>query len=285
MPNMRKLIAAGFAVSAMMLSPASAADLMVKAKPVPIYDWTGFYAGVNVGYGWADRDLSFSPNDDATRLWSAFNGIPPPTSFNTSGALGGLQFGYNRQLGAGWLVGLEADFAWSGIKGSGISSGALPPVPIPGPYSAPFDERIDWFGTVRARLGYLPTSTLLTYVTGGLAYGQVTRSGSYINNSTVGFTANGLPDNSGFTCASGATCFSGVSRDVTAGWTVGGGFEYALGERITLKAEYLYVSLAGTKITERALAVFVPGDTPASISANVGRANFNTARVGLNYRF
>ena len=178
MPNMRKLIAAGFAVSAMMLSPASAADLMVKAKPVPIYDWTGFYAGVNVGYGWADRDLSFFPNDDATRLWSAFDGIPPPTSFNTSGALGGLQFGYNRQLGAGWLVGLEADFAWSGIKGSGISSGALPPVPIPGPYSAPFDERIDWFGTVRARLGYLPTSTLLTYVTGGLAYGQVTRSGS-----------------------------------------------------------------------------------------------------------
>jgi outer membrane immunogenic protein len=282
---MKTLVAAGAIFSTALLSPALAADLPVKAKPAPaMSDWTGFYAGVNIGYGWGNRDVSFTPNDDATRLWSVFDGIPPPASFKTSGALGGLQLGYNRQLSS-WLIGLETDFDWSGLRGSGTSSGVMPPVPIPGPYSAPFDERIDWFGTVRARLGYLPTDTLLTYGTGGLAYGQVRRSGSYVNKSTTSFTASGFPDNTDFMCASGATCFSGSSSEVAAGWTVGGGFEYAVGERMTLKAEYLYVNLAAKTLTEAALAVFIPGDTPASINVNAGRATFSVARVGLNYRF
>lgn len=283
---MKTWVAAGVIVSAALLSPALAADLPVKATPAPaMSDWTGFYAGVNVGYGWGHRDVSFIPNDDATRLWAVSDGIPPPASFRTSGALGGLQFGYNRQLGSSWLIGLETDFNWSGIRGSGASSGVMPPVPIPGPYTAPFDERTDWFGTVRARFGYLPTDTLLTYVTGGLAYGEVRRSGSYVNKSTTSFTTNGFPDNTGFTCRSGATCFSGSSRERAAGWTLGGGFEYALGEHVTLKAEYLYVSLAANTLHEKALAVFIPGDTPASINVHAGRSTFSVAHVGVNYRF
>lgn len=266
-------------------SAANATDDSPRAQRAIAIQWTGFYAGVNLGYGWGHRNVDYAARDDASTLWFTTGGQPPQMSFTTSGVLGGLQLGYNWQFNRHWLIGLETDFDWSGIQGSGTSSGVVPPVPIAGPFSAPLDEKIEWFGTLRARLGYLPTDTLLTYVTGGLAYGKVKRSGSYVNNSTFAFTVNGVTDGTGFTCAAGATCFSGSSSDVSAGWTLGGGFEYAVWGRLTLKAEYLYVSLPAKALTETALAVFIPGDTPASIGVDAGRATFSVARVGLNYRF
>ena len=110
-------------------SVASAADLPRKAPPYspppPLaYSWTGLYFGANIGGGWGNRHVDFSPNDPlASALFNNVNGGPPPTSFNTSGVLGGLQLGYNWQLSDNWLVGLETDFDWSGMKGSGSSSG------------------------------------------------------------------------------------------------------------------------------------------------------------------
>lgn len=277
------LVAACVVSTALLTTGAQAADMPLKA-PAPVANWTGFYAGVNVGYGWGGRNVDYVGNDDASRLWfTTVGGQPPQTSFKTSGALGGLQLGYNSQLNRNWLIGLETDFSLSGIKGSNTSSGAT--TPIVSPFSASLDEKVEWFGTLRARLGYLPTDTLLTYVTGGLAYGQVKRSGSYVNNGTFGFTVNGVPDGTGFTCARGTACFTGSSRSVVTGWTLGGGAEYAVGGHWSLKAEYLYVSLPAKTLTETAQAVFVPGDIPASISANTSRVTFSTARVGLNYRF
>lgn len=139
-------------------------------------------------------------------------------SVDTPGAIGGLQLGYNYQFNRNWLVGLETDFEWSGMKGSNSTS------IFGGFFTTSVDEHVNWFGTVRARLGYLPVDNLLAYVTGGFAYGQVEQTGSL-------FLPTGLPvvNPPGFsaTCAGPATCFAGSSTDVAGGWTVGGGLEHA----------------------------------------------------------
>jgi outer membrane immunogenic protein len=287
------LFATAMAIALCVICPFGLFAAEVKA-PV----WTGFYIGANVGYGWSDPSVNFSPNDPTTTQLFAPNGavVPggfglggalAPISFNTSGALGGLQLGYNWQLVRNWVVGFETDFDWSDINGSGSTSGpitgfALPPAPA---FAETVDERVEWFGTVRARLGYLPANNLLAYVTGGFAYGRVKHTGSYVNTGAGALSITGLPGGFGVHCAPGATCFAGSSSGTATGWTAGGGFEYALWNNFTLKAEYLYVSLESKSLTQTALAASIPGETPASFNANYGRTVINVARIGLNYHF
>lgn len=155
-------------------APAFAADLpsrtMAPAAPIattylPVFTWTGFYVGVNAGYGWTN-----SENVSVTPIGGGI-----ATLFSTSddgGFTGGGQIGYNMQWGA-WVLGLETDINYADF-------GANSPYAI--------DElnfRTDhgnYFGTIRARAGYAIDRTLL-YVTGGLAYGDVgeSLSGSDVN--------------------------------------------------------------------------------------------------------
>jgi outer membrane immunogenic protein len=269
-----------------LLQIASAADMPVKAPvykaPIAIAPtWTGFYIGANIGGGWSNRNVDYVANDPAAVLLFSIGGQPPSTSFKTSGALGGLQVGYNWQFNPKWLVGLETDFNWSGMKGSGSVAGVLGGAI---PFTESVDERIKWFGTVRARLGYVPTDNLLTYITGGFAYGRVEHAGSYINNSAILAIAVVPVGGFSWACSGASTCFAGSSSGVVPGWTVGGGVEYAFWHKWTFKVEYLYVSLEGKSVAETALA-FAPGSAPSSFNANYSRTNFNIARVGVNYRF
>ena len=258
-----------------------AADLPFPVKaapppaPAPAYSWTGFYVGANLGGGWASRNVDYTPNDPGTALLLAALGSPSE-SFNTSGLIGGLQLGYNKQFNRNWLVGLETDIDGSGMKGSGSSS------QFAGFITESVAERVDWFGTVRARLGYLPTSNLLAYFTGGFAYGRVDHSGNLSIPGGI-LLINTPPFST--TCTGPAVCSAGSSSGVDVGWTVGGGLEYALSQNFSVKADYLYVSLQGRSVTETALAVFIPGTIPNSFNANFGRTNFNVARVGFDYRF
>ena len=259
---------------------ASAADLPVKAPRVAAYSWTGFYAGVNVGAGWGSRTVGYDPNDPLAISLFLAGGAPPPASFGTSGALGGIQLGYNLQVSTSWLVGVEADIDGSGIKGSGSTSGAYAPY-FTAPFNAPFQSEIDWLGTVRGRLGYLPTSNLLVYGTGGFAYGRVVQSGSW--NTNTGFAVT-----DGFqsiNCFGNPVCFAGSSSGTSTGWTAGAGFEYALWQKWTIRAEYLYVSLGSGGTVTEAVVGPTPGTSPSSFNANFGRTNFNVVRVGLNYEF
>ena len=171
----RVSIAAIAAVAALTFSQiAYSADMPTRAPaapPVATYNWTGFYVGGNVGGGWGRHHgvNSFQANDPDTVFFFVSGGTPPPASFNSSGVIGGLQLGYNWQINRELLLGVETDFDWSGIKGSSITPYA--PFGASG-FVSSFDERIKWFGTVRGRLGYLPTDNLLAYVTAGFAYGR-----------------------------------------------------------------------------------------------------------------
>ncbi|HZH10449.1 MAG TPA: outer membrane beta-barrel protein [Microvirga sp.] len=157
---------AGLAVAA---ATASAADLPARAAPpapvvaaVPVFTWTGFYAGVNAGWGWRSDD------DESVVL----GGAVPGTLFFENGDDGGFvlggQIGYNYQIGS-FVVGLEADIQWAdtddGEDVRFVPAGA-PGTFIPGE----FDNNLsDWFGTVRARAG-VAFDRVLIYATGGLAY-------------------------------------------------------------------------------------------------------------------
>jgi len=278
--------AVGLAIIATLIATSAfAADMAVKAPPpappVTAPGWTGFYIGGNIGGAWGRPDLNFAPNDPAAAF--VFNAGLPSTSFDTSSALGGPQVGYNWQLNRNWLVGVETDFDWSGMGGSASSTN-------PASFGSPtglVSERIDWFGTVRARLAYLPTDKLLAFITGGFAYGEIGQNGTYAYSPSA--NAGSFGGGGGFSVLCGrlvgvpGTCFAGSSTAAATGWTLGGGLEYALWQKWSVKVEYLYVSL-GSKLTESAQVLGLLGTAPATINA-YGRENFNVARAGLNYHF
>ena len=130
----------------MLGSAAMAADLPVKAPPMMTVqesatNWTGFYVGANLGYGWARVGSAGFSND--------LNGI-----------IGGGQLGYNWQTGP-LVFGIEGDF--QGADESRSDTGTIGGIP----YTV--DQSIPWFATLRGRIGYA-TGPFLLYFTGGAAW-------------------------------------------------------------------------------------------------------------------
>ncbi|GJD47631.1 hypothetical protein OPKNFCMD_0339 [Methylobacterium crusticola] len=294
---MKKLLTA-FAAFTALTSAASAADLPRRAAPpvftpVPVFTWTGFYAGFNAGYGF---DASDNNNNRATVV-----GVGPTTGlFSTAagpttgvlafggrnsidGFVGGGQIGYNYQFtpGNGVVVGIEADaqyvdfgrdrnrFAFATVPGGALNPGAL--VFNPNGLSG-----LDFFGTVRGRLGYA-FDRVLFYGTGGFAYGS------------GGGRDFGLPNRS--------------TDDFKTGWVAGGGVEYALptdsflnffrSSAVTIKIEGLYVNLdRGTGLNgafavagARTVAIGDPDVIAVNYNNRRRSDEFAVVRAGLNYKF
>jgi outer membrane immunogenic protein len=124
---------------------------------------------------------------------------------------------------------------------------------------------INWFGTARARAGYIADNTNLWYVTGGYAYGRTELALTSTNFVIPGVTANG------------------ITQKTTSGWTLGGGLESHLFGNWTAKLEYLYVDL-GT-IGGTAVAFIAPGVPAAAAISASAHVRDNIARAGLNYKF
>jgi outer membrane immunogenic protein len=240
---MKKFFLATTAFVLLAAASAEAADMSVRpayAPPPPVYSWTGMYWGANVGYSWGKSKY------DAT-----LTGVGTVSnSQDINGAIGGFQTGYNYQFGA-WVWGLETDIQASGQKGGSTFTGVLPLTSIT------TDDKLDWFGTVRGRLGVLATPNVLFYGTGGAAYGLVK------NSATI--TVAGLS-----AVAS--------SSDLRAGWTAGGGVEGALGGGWSAKLEYLYMDLGRTERTFSGLGL-------GTIATETRETTDNIVRVGLNYKW
>ncbi|MGV3633961.1 MAG: outer membrane protein [Pseudorhodoplanes sp.] len=276
---LRAVVATAFVLGAVSGVPAAdvAAPISKAAWPSP--SWTGAYIGLNGGYAWQDRPVSLNMNDDA-----AINGISLVRSLSIphkiDGGFAGFQAGYNWQYASRWLAGIEADFQFGKIGGTPslplvTSGGGVPGV-------ANFDEGVEWFGTVRGRLGFLATDNMLLYGTGGLAYGRVDQAADFrtrfaILTSTPGYS---------FSCAGGGNvCFAGNSSQIQFGWTLGGGAEFTLWNNVTLKTEYLYVNLGHGSVTMTALATQFANLVPSSMTIESGDVDLHVVRVGLNARF
>jgi outer membrane immunogenic protein len=297
-----KKLATAIAAIALIGTPAFAADMAVKAPPpgpAPAPTWTGFYGGIQFGGGWSDETVSSSPNDPlaATLLSGSFGIVlpgeqPVATSLrlNQSGAVGGFEAGYNWQLGSNWLVGLETDFSAAGLNGQASGTSILETVPLVLTQSINAQTTTDWYGTVRGRLGWLATPSLLLFGTGGFAYGRVGDSANYTFNGVSGPFAGVVPGFS-FLCVPNTRCFSGTSSSIRTGWVAGGGVEWLLDQHWSAKIEYQFIDL-GTD-TVRITATPCPvttcaGATPPSAASSFNSAfhdRFNVVRLGLNYRF
>jgi outer membrane immunogenic protein len=168
---MKRLILSACAglVALAMAGPSSAADLRPLKAPAYVapFSWTGFYLGINGGYGWGTSDWSSSLSSASPR---------------PKGALAGLTLGYNLQTGV-WVWGLEADVDASWMKGSAVGTGVCAGVGC--------ESKQSWFGTARGRIGYA-FDRWLPYITGGAAFGDIkmTPAGGPTENKTkVGWTA------------------------------------------------------------------------------------------------
>jgi outer membrane immunogenic protein len=244
---MKKILAGAAALLGTAVS-AQAADMAVKAPylkaPVAmVYDWTGFYIGVNAGVG-IGRDY--------TRLAIPGGASFEATYLNPQGALGGGQVGYNYQVQNSFfgalVFGVEADIQGTGMRDSFTCLlGCLPAL------NANFNQKLDWFGTVRGRIG-IATGPVLSYVTGGWAYGSVKTT----LTETIGTTG---------------TFASNQNR---GGWVIGSGLEASLGGNWTGKIEYLWMNLGDR------LDLFTLNGFPQAMSTDIREQIF---RVGLNYRF
>jgi outer membrane immunogenic protein len=270
--DMRTIISTGIGllVIAGAMQPVAAADIAVKAPVykaappiIPVFSWTGFYAGLNIGYGWgrSRTDENFSDNGTGALLATINN------SSNMNGVIGGGQVGYNWQFG-NWVAGFETDFQGSGQKSNRtIVCPAATCTNAGGDVTGNLDEKLPWFGTVRGRFGATVTPTVLAYVTGGLAYGEVK------NNLTVSGT-NGMTPVS--------TMFS--NSTTKAGWTVGGGVESQIVGNWTAKLEYLYMDL-GT-VTTGMFTTPITAPSGGALSTNTSsRVTDNIVRFGVNYKF
>jgi outer membrane immunogenic protein len=228
---------------------AQAADLpargraapLYKAVPAPValaYNWTGFYAGVNVGYSFArvTEDLVFPGG--TTRLGSE----------DIHGFSGGAQAGYNLQIG-NFVYGIETDFQGGDQKNTSNATCTVAACGFAGPVS--LEDRIQWFGTTRGRVGYA-VDRVMFYATGGL---------SYINLKSTASVAGVSVSDSG----------------TSLGYALGGGVEAAVWGNWTVKAEYLYLDAGKTTASANVVGV-------GQVSDEVNLRN-SVIRAGVNYRF
>ena len=323
--NLRKLLLNATALSAVALSVsvANAADIAtpVLRRPVaavPYYNWTGFYVGGHFGGGWGrseftqtacsgSRGLVCGPNhvrgalDDTTA--GLAGSVGDVGSHQFSGALGGVQVGYNWQIGR-FLVGIEGQFSWSKMKGDHQNTTSSTNVTaeltfdqlFQGTNSDRLFTEVKSLGTIAARLGLVSGAEgrTLLYAKGGAGYAktdytldQQFSAGRFSSFSTL----NPLSPSSASLNGDGA--FTGSKT--RWGPMAGVGLEFALFDGWTAKVEYEHlflgtqsVALTGTQVfilQNRGVETIVTSGSAGGTRTFDVQQDINIIKFGLNYRF
>jgi len=231
----------------------TAAAAEVKQPPVAVYDWTGAYVGGHVGYGWGSshwtaHDSSGPSLSGSLDFYKGFD-----FSKGTGSFLGGFQAGYNTMLPSHLVLGIEGDVSFPNtIK-------ATQQISSPSIGQASYGEMVQYFGTLRGRIGYSFHNWLI-YGTGGFAwtYDQFTRA--QIAGTPLGGTA-----------APGTSESSLHSR---TGGTVGAGVEVPFAPNWSAKLEYLFTHFGTISV-----------NFPVAAQRFNSNLSINEVRLGLNYNF
>jgi outer membrane immunogenic protein len=215
----------------------------------PVYNWTGFYLGVNAGGAWGSTSI-------VDPVVGPPLGIPRSQTIDASSFIAGGQAGYNYQFNNNFVIGGELELDGMDLDGSKT-------VPF-GFRGTDRDHRkvdADWLGTAGLRAGYA-VDRLLFFVKGG---GAVTDF-SYRDETTN---------------AAGTTVFNDATDDATRwGWMIGGGVEWAFAANWTAKAEYDYIGFGRQNQTLNSVGGSIPTSVPLSISDSI-----SVAKLGVNYKF
>ncbi len=275
------------AASALVAGAVQAADLPRREAPppvftpIPVFTWTGFYAGVETVYTFTDRQRITTIGNAPGNIANVAAGRRPAVTFTETDGIGKLGggFGYNYQFtpGSGFVAGVGANFDWTDIHKNRFVLGA----PNAGgvlPNPSAYFQSLEWLGTVTGKVGYA-FDRVLVYGTGGLAFGDI----EYHAN----FYTPGL-----------APQFAGYSKRFETGFAYGGGIEYAIpqdsflnyfslgryiglkSEAVTLKAEYLHYDLGSRNV----LVNSIPGVGAGSYTSRF-RTEGSLVRAGFNYKF
>jgi outer membrane immunogenic protein len=290
---MRKFSLVSSAIAALLLAaPASAADLPVKARPLPppppVFSWTGFYIGAHAGGAWGTTESTLNsitvdirclePNGAEVQQVcevpsppiSSVNGLNgnllgthtlsglsiPISQTQTNGFLAGVQAGYNWQV-APWLVlGVEAQFSWTDLEGTS------PCVVI-----LACSTKHDWITTVAGRVGWT-LDRLMLYLKGGVAWTKVDYSASLNLGSLFDGRAN----------------FTTSVSDTRVGAMFGAGVEYAFLGNWSAKLEYNYIRFRDQDYTFPLAFTFEPVHVNLSFDTTI-KEHIHLVKAGLNYRF
>lgn len=208
------------------------------------YNWTGAYAGVHVGGAWGNTTVRDNAKDGVA---------PGPFSYDTSGAFGGGTAGYNYQIG-NIVIGVEGDVGYLDLSGSGIIGSA----------HADHHQNITTsggaYGDLTGRLGWA-WNNVLFYGKGGILI--------FDGEALQATTADG---------------YAPHGTDTFVGWTAGGGVEYAMTQKISLKIEYMHMDM-GTRDGDQTALVADP-PTPAGYAfTNSHDVTADSVKLGLNFHF
>jgi outer membrane immunogenic protein len=226
-----------------LVSPALGADLPYAKAPAmaaPVYDWSGFYVGVFGGGGYGNHNVNNAFGSTGLADFTA--------NYSSTGGVAGGEAGYNWQSGS-YVVGLEGDLFWSGMKGNDAS--AVNSTANPFPINSVDADNLRWGGTIRVRAGYTIDRWML-FFTGGYAFGDIvhTNTAATIDKFTV--QANGL--------------------------TAGGGIAYALTNNVIGKFEYRYYNFNGYSRPGTPL-------TPNGQLPYTTQSTYSVVTLGLDFKF
>jgi opacity protein-like surface antigen/outer membrane receptor protein involved in Fe transport len=201
------------------------------AAVAPIaYHWNGAYVGANFGGAFSAGEHVLTPiGTDRT---------------NPSGALGGLQFGYNYLVAPNWLVGIEGELGWTSAQGK---ANFVDPA---GTASLSITSDHNWYDTLSGRVGYV-MGPLMLYAKGGAAW----MNADYrmeVNSGLDGVT---------------------LANTTRSGWIAGGGLEYMLGSHWSAKLEYDHLAFGS-----KALTFVNPFGNRMTVESGV-----NQVKAGVNY--
>jgi outer membrane immunogenic protein len=240
----------GLATGAMAadLPSRTMAPMAPMISAVPVFTWTGFYIGAQVGYAWGDDEDEFPANAVVVGPNNTFVPFEGGFGGDNDSFLAGVHAGYNYQFGS-IVVGIEGDIEglfgddddddFSGVVFNGTTG-------LPATYA--FNSNtLDWQGSIRARVGFAFDRAMI-YATGGFAFGGI----------SGGVASPGLFND---------------GDDTITGWTLGAGVEYAFTNNLTTRVEYRYTSFEGND------SVF------DGVTFGGDELDFHAIRVGLSYKF
>ena len=234
--------------------------------------WTGFYVGGFGGFARNQASPKVTTPDDGIGHFELvearnFNNTPNP-KLSSSGFNGGVTFGYNLQKGH-FFFGGEADFGVNRFNKTGSVTNSYVNQGKPAPtFTNTHSLKSSWQMTARLRAG-IALKKALIYGTGGIALADINYNGSYSD-----------------TFISHPRTEQGSFKKNKAGLSAGGGVEFKVSNRWSVKGEYIYTQFNRTSITTNNLRSKTDGSlTPDEFFTRSTDLKSHNIRFGVNYRF